>query len=272
MKDSSLISLGLVDLALVGIAGLIPPLPFVIFISSLYFCFDPYYFVLGDVVGDPDFENVSFAVYFTCFLLRACLTFCAFESIRTITLAGMVIMHVIDTLQDKFCDILTYKIKDVRVLQFVLGLFLRLSIIFKSFKYTVEEGITIQITVSFWFIVVAVWVIIKARPLVPLFMYIMTVVVFVVVYLCAIILLKSLSNFYERSENMTSRLKLSARQLHTNSCTVLSRHQLLILKLHSRAFLPIRICFCPFLLTNREFCMNTASNLFDRIFDAILIF
>lgn len=53
------------------IAGLI------IYVTSILFCFDPLYIVLGDVF--PDFSKESF----TCLLIRMFFTFSAFETART---------------------------------------------------------------------------------------------------------------------------------------------------------------------------------------------
>ncbi len=263
--------IGLLDVIMMAAAALFP-FPFVIYFSSLYFCFDPYYFVLGDVLGDPNYERVSTTVYILCLAIQAFLTFCVFECCRTISLAGMIIIQLIDVLQEKFQDMLASKIKDVDTLQISLTLFVHLSIICKNFQSALQEGITLSITMCFWAIVVGGWVVIKARHLIPFFMYFMLLIAWAVVFVCLIIVLTLYSHFCERSDYLTWRLKFMAEKIHAEFCTILGRRRLRILKLQSRAFIPIRIYYYPFLVIDREFCRTTAGNLFDRLFDAILIF
>lgn len=52
-------------------------------------------------------------------------------------------------------------------------LFVRLSIISKKIKSALEEGATIGISIMFWVPVFNALVVIKARPVVPYFMYVM---------------------------------------------------------------------------------------------------
>lgn len=87
------------DMSMLGVAVLIPPLPFVIFFSSLYFKFDPYYFVLGDLIGDASYQNTTVTMFTVCLICRGFLTLCAFECARTITLIIMLLLLVLDNLQ-----------------------------------------------------------------------------------------------------------------------------------------------------------------------------
>lgn len=97
-------SIGLVDAVWLGMVILLLPFSFVTFFSSLYFCFDPYYFVPGVILGDPSNNYVSSTIYIMCLVFRACFVCCAFECELTITLAAMILIQLIDTLQSKFRD------------------------------------------------------------------------------------------------------------------------------------------------------------------------
>ncbi len=140
----------MVDVILLCIASLVPPLPFVIFLSSLYFCFDPYYFIIGDIIGDPNYERVSSTTNYICFGLRAFLTLCSFECARTVILGSMVMGTCVDVIQNHFQSMLNRQVDNCITVMYSLIQYKRLIIICINVRLLLQEGTTLCITGAFW--------------------------------------------------------------------------------------------------------------------------
>lgn len=265
-------TIGIVDVTLLCIASLVPPLPFVIYFSSLYFCFDPYYFILGDIVGDPSYQSVSSTVYFTCCVLRAFMSLCSFECARTITLGAMVMGLTVDNMQTHFQDILNFKMDHYFMLLYSVLQFKHLRIVCVNVGTLLQECMSLLITSIFSGVVIVAWVVFKAYREVPLLMYLMTLCVWFIALIALIVSLRVISRFCERSSFLTFELQQHTNLMQRKCKTVARKKKLLILKKEARAYRPVQIYYYPFLAIDEQFCKNTFKNMFDRIFDILIIF
>lgn len=264
-------TIGIADVNLLCIASLVPPLPFVIYFSSLYFYFDPFYFILGDIIGDPNYQSVSSTAYFICFVLRAFLTLCSFECDRTITLGAMVIGLTVDTIRTHFQDILNFQMDHYLTLQDSILQFKRQRVVCVNVRTLLQECVTLVITSIFSAVVIVAWVVIKAHKEVPLLMYLMVFCVWFTALIALIISLRVISGFCERSAFLTWELQQHTNLMQREFKTVEKKKKLFILKKEARACLFKYLYYYPFLAIDEQFCNNTLQNLF-RIFDVLMIF
>ncbi len=262
----------MVDIVLLGTAILIPFLPYIILFSSLYFCFDPYYFVLGDLFGVPSFQNKPLFEYTIMLILRGFVASCGFECSRTISYGIMVLILVLNRLYIETSLIISAKITSLRSLLQKFSIFRALSIISTNLRSTSEEIFTFFITAEFWALVIASYLIIRAREEVPMYMYGMIVISWVISSVQFLTALTILSIFSARSVVLIWRLNKETRMLYACSGNLSERRNLLIMKKKAFAFTPIRLYFYPFIPIDEQFCKDTLRNQLGRTFDAILMF
>lgn len=260
------------DLMVLGVATAAPPLPFVAIITTLFVHIDPFYFIYGDLLGNPGFKNTSALFKTILWILRAFPCLCGFECARTISLAVMLLFVIVDILRKQFHNMFVSKIPDLSALRHMLLKFMHLTIICINIKSNLQEGLTLAITASFWATVLGAWMILNTYHSIPLFLYMFVCVSMVIVALGVFIGLTVLSKFCEHSECLTLKLKGKAKKLYANCKTISMRKELLVMKKNMRALVTIKIYYYPFLVIDAQFCRDTASNLVDKILDSVLIF
>ncbi len=260
------------DIIFICCAILAPPIPFVILFSSIYYQFDPFYFILGDSFGDPHFERVSTSVHLLCLASRICSACCGFECVRQLSFALLMFFQVQDVLQLQCCDLINLKILNVVQLEASLLEFRKVSLASVITRPPLEELLGIFITGAFWECVVLSSVLIKAYLLVPFFMYIITIFVWILSFFGLIIDLTILSRFCGNARLLTERLKSETNLMHCKYWVIGERKKQLVLKKMSKSFMVFRMYYYPLLPIDEQFCKDAARNLFERIFDAVLIF
>ncbi len=271
VKSGSTKSIGMLDITLLGLATVLPPFPIAIVVFSLYFNFDPYFYILGDIVAYFNIDNSSVFIFWVCIVMRGVLLLCSFECCRTISLVTMLVIHAVDILQTNIQNLLNYKILNIAVVTICFRKLRKLIIVYINFKSFLQACITNLLTTGFWTIVIGTWMIIKAYHQVPFLMYVTFFNTIVNFFLAMALFLKIMSAFCTSSDLLTMTLKQNTNRLYANCRTVTSRKESLMAKKVSRAVITLKICFEPFLVIDEQFCKNTIQNLLDRILDGLLM-
>ncbi len=169
---------------------------------------------------------------------------------------------------------ISYKCQNivVAIIDQTFSQFRSLSLISTNMRSTFEELITLFITMEFWGLVIASYLIIRARREVPIFLYGMIILTWVIVSMTFVTALTTLSVFSARSVFLTWRLKQESKNMYASCRKISEKRNLLILKKKALAFTPIRIYFHPFIPIDEQFCKDTVRNQLGRTFDAILMF
>ncbi len=244
-------------MTLLGLATVLPPFPIVIVVISLYFNFDPYFYIFGDILTYFDIDYSPGFIFWACIVVRGVLLLCSFECCRTLSLATMLVIHAVDLLQTNIQSLLSYKITNIAVLTICFRKLRKLNIVYINFKSFLQKCVTTLLTTGFWGVVIGTWIIIKAYHQVPFFMYVTFFNAIVNFFLAMAIFLKILSTFCTSSDLLAITLKQNTNRLYANCRTVTSRKELLEAKKVSRAVITITICFDPFLVIDEQFCKNT---------------
>lgn len=254
---------------LVGICFAVP-FPFFILVTSLSFRFDPFYFVLQDIFGDLD--NHSTLIGFL-FVFRLITVLCAFEVARSIVYSISFILatlcRVIYTVY-KFCNILPSS--SFTKTSVVLHFYYLFYFWWLKFNVILTQATSVVISVGFWAVVCASWILIKAKDQIPAQFFIILLGLDAVMFVSLSWLVYVASKVAEHSGKMTKKWLVDTK---TNCCleknTRNRRKELLLLWKISASLTPLQLDYKPFLKIDQQFFTDFNMNLISRIFDAILL-
>ncbi len=156
---------------LLGLSTVLSPLPIIAAHFSLYFNFDPYYYILGDIVAYCNIDNSSPFIFWVCTVMRGVILLCSFECCRTMSLVIMLIIHAVDTWQTNIHSLEFNKFTNNAVLTNCFKKFIKLTIVYVTFG-SFLQCVTVVLTTGFWIVVIGTWIIIKAYHQLPMFMHV----------------------------------------------------------------------------------------------------
>lgn len=243
-----------------------------IYFSSLYFKFDPYYFIFGDLVGDSTYQQTTSFEFIVCLVLRALLTLCAFECARSNTYLIMVLLLVINSLQLQIQDMLNYGRFSYLGLRRILFKFRYLSFVYVNIRASLQEYMTLGICALFWGTVIGFWLLIRAHKSFSPLLYLMSLITALMAFLTICIWLTLLLKYSNSTILLRSIMRNEANKVHAICKYGTMAKETLVMKKETLIELPIRMYLHPFILIDCGFCKATVKNLLERIFDAILIF
>lgn len=272
VKSTQNQKLDLLDLTLFAAAIIIPPCPFIVYISAFYYSFDPYFYVFGDLLGDHEYKYCSALTYFTFLIFRLFFTLAAFELSRTTSFATMNVVIVLKALNNVLRVIFIRRTTCPMNFVHRMNRYKKLCIINKYLMYALKEAISVTITGGFWGIVMVSWVVIKCYFKMPFSMYFMIFVMLVGLVFAYVVILTIFCKFSHNISMSKKLLQKEANAIYLNSRSVSKRWYALMLKKKANSAVPMYLYYHPFLRIDRRFCRDLSGNLLCRIFDAILIF
>lgn len=256
------------DLLLLTTTVFIVPAPFFIFSLGLYLELDPYYFILGDIFGDPNYENVTGFLWNLSFLLRAFTLLCVFESTRTISFAAMILCVVLKRLLCHVQKLFALKLSNRMSLTFGSHMFKLLSVLNGLIRGVLQDALSVSIFYFFWSVVVYVWLAIRALNVLPTYVHLLLLTGLVLVVISGLIFPTLFTEITEKSKLTTIKFRHMATLFYTQR----RRKRLLVLKKVSLALRPIIMYYRPFIILDRKFCSNMNANLVSVIINVLLVF
>ncbi|CAL8110317.1 unnamed protein product [Orchesella dallaii] len=147
----------------VSICGIL--CPWVTLVCSLYFRFDPSFFVFEDIFGP--YHSRSLASNCMTFSMRAVLFTGAFECARTISFLCLMLVILVIKVQE--CVNLLGK--HVKRYEDIITDYSHLKLVYNQMAPFVVDDLSLIISAGFWFFVAAGWIIVKGHSVIPVYMY-----------------------------------------------------------------------------------------------------
>lgn len=246
--------------------------PFAILFCSLYFHFDPYYFVVQDIFGR--IEHQSMAIKCTCFMFRFIIVLAGFEASRVGVFAIYCFANIILQLFIFISSIsrLRMTTNSKRAYR-IFWMYKKFLVCFREIQDLLAQFNSLLISLSYWGIVLLTCAVVKLKT-------------FLVVEMFALLLGLDLCVFLLLSFGVAIISKLDAcvkeaiarwgNEIKMNSCrrvtdTVSDKKEMLTLERVFESLQPVRMEYKPFFVMDQEFRRDMSKNLVLRIFDGILI-
>lgn len=260
------------NLSLLFITSFVVILPFLILSTSLYFNYDPYYFILNDIFG-PD-ERSSVLVSNLRFGFRFLTVLAGFECSRT---AVFMVLYLSIILFEVFLCIqrlvsLKLTRSSFRAIE-ILRIYTKFLVAFSKIENFVMQLVSILISIFYWAMVFLSWIVIRLRERIPDEMYAFILVLDVVLWLFTISFIIVVCSMDDIVSGMVNSWRLDAARNYcaTRFFTAASKRKLFYIKKWSIALQPLRLKYEPFLVLDQQFIRDFFSQVVERVFDAIII-
>lgn len=237
----------------------------IVYVTSIFLCFDPLFLVLQDA-----FRNGSQGSLI-CLSVRLYFTFVTLEAARTFSFLFILFVVPLDMILQNIQTTLTLVSRRSPNVHSCLARNIRLTLFYRNLATTANIGLSTLYSGIFWVLVLAGWIIINGYELVPLYMYLMIVVMAPVLFTIVFAMLVFVSTAADMSEVVTRKLQNAASdQVQASG---FDRKLKIILKKRCKSIVPFAVQYVPVTQPiSRVFARNWLQNIVDRLFDAILLF
>lgn len=239
---------------------------FIVYVTSIIFCFDPLYFVLQDLLPRSASWNwVSLAT-------RLIFTYATFEVTRTIGF----IFYVFVVITDRFIQILDNILfnisKTLPTLERSHKRSLNLTLVLKRMSVAADQAVTNLYSSSFWGIVVGGWLVVNGYGMIPVHIYWLICSMGPVCIGFLFFTLIFVGNACDRSTTVTRKLRF-ASSVHYSVNKSQDRKNKRILMKKCKNLQPMALIYLPVSQPiGRRFARDWFQNIVDRLFDAIILF
>lgn len=271
VPHNKIIILGLY--AMIGLACCAIMVPFVILFCSLYFRFDPYYFVLQDVFGP--FALQKYEIRCFCFLVRFVTVLAGFECSRSGTLGIYCYSYLIGSINIFVSSVsrLHLSIDTKRSLE-ITRIYIEFLVCLRGILELLMHFNSIIISVGYWAVILLTWAVVKLRSYLAIEVFAMILSLDICSYLLVTFGVVIISKLDVNINEALNRWAIEAKQAYYDAilCSRDVRRQLLNLRKITASLQPVQLEYKPFFVMDHDFMIDISKNLFLRVFDAILIF
>lgn len=246
--------------------------PFAILFSSLYFRFDPFYFVFQDIFGEA--EKQTELTKCVCFIIRFIIVLAGFEASRTGILAIYcfvnVIIHICRFINSiSYLDLTTNTKRAFEIFR----LYKKFLVCFREIQELFEQLNSLLTSLSYWGVVLLTGAVVKLRNFMVPEMFALILGLDLVIFLLLSFgvainsmldasITEAIARWGKESERNYSKRRL---------CSLEERKDLLVLRKVLRSLQPLRIQYKPFFTINQEFRIDMSKKLVEQVFDGILL-
>ncbi|CAL8070569.1 unnamed protein product [Orchesella dallaii] len=238
---------------------------------SIFFHFDPFYFIFEEfILTNPIFRsNLEILLGL---LTRSVIMIGVFECVRTLSFVFYLFAILVNRM-GKCADILLFPSGEYGV-KLVVKYYSELIVVYRIFKSWFLDFLSILVSQAFWLIVVLCWVMIRGFETVPIYMYLMIVIVgisFIIMYTC---LLNLLADLGERCTEAVMKCRRQSRLvggIGMSRCGKGKRERFALNK-ETKALHPISISYRSFVNIDKEFLLSLLHTELNRLVDALVMF
>ncbi len=267
------------DMLLVCIVLWAIPASILIYICSLYFNFDPLYFLIQEAKLYNAQYVGTFSANLMCFILRAFAAAGGFECTRILSYMTVNLFITLNSLQR--CVILigmrTVAITRVFKVEINILKYQNLRLIYTILQPVIENILSFVISMCFVLLVVLFWIVIKSEVAkLSVIMYLLFVAIAVALVPLVFVLLTLIALLCDDCVKFTKTCKVRVdlffvSQTATSVMSTVFRTKLFVLKMKAKDLSPIRIAYKPFLQIDRRFTIKFFGNAIFRLFDSLLL-
>lgn len=243
--------------------------PFAILVCSLYFRFDPYYFVIQDIIGRNN--DLAVSTKYICIIFRFFVVLAGFEVNRFLSLLiycnSIVIVRICIFVGNISQIKLTANTKRSYK---IISWYTKFLVCFREIQELVAQLNSLFISFGYWVVVVLTWGIVRLRGLMVGEIFALIIGFDICNFLLLIIVVVIVSRLDASINKVIIRW---GNESDLNYCCQFEKqNDLVILQKITASLQPLQIEYKPFFVVNKEFGRDVCKNLVGRVFDVILIF
>lgn len=242
---------------------------FVIFFASLYFDFDPLYFLLEDLTTIPPHKRSTGLQTFLYFIRVVSLSG-LFETGRLLCASIFSALLLLEKIQK--CLTVLNSVSGQISLTRVMVLYNQLSVVYRISEKFLLEILSFGISMGFCVLICVLYLCIKCRLIMPGPLYAVFVFVAAVCVPCMFVVLSCIANVCEMCLIFLRRVNIRTKFYWCDGKSVSQRKEGLTLKAAARGLRKLHIAYKPFLNIDNTFVFITFNFWMLRLIDVVITF
>lgn len=261
--------IGVLDLLFPAVAVVAWITPIVVLVIGIAFNVDPIYFLMEDLSG-PRIEQ-SELVKIRNVAVRIVGLYGGFECGRIAGCVAMLLLLVVDIVQASIRALLRHTKESLKK---TIWRYILIQMAYRPCRQFILDLLSMLISISYWIMVLMAWLAVKSYSIIPIYFYLLVILVLVTLMVCMYVVLRTVACAGELCA------QLIAAMIHRSKKESMDRHFVRtdLMKIANEnkkkagALRKMTFSYHPFVELDTKYVFDMADNLTGQLIDFLIMF